>query len=383
MKTLSKWALVLGTFLTVAAMPLTAAGPRGAAGTVYHRTLRSTALVLSARGQGTGWVVNRAKKQLITCRHVVGTSGRVVVLFPQYRDGRVIVRPDWYVKGGDPIKGRVVAADATKDLALLELERLPEGVTELKLAGEAPEPGERVHAVGCPGGGRALWVYSSGTVRAVTEAEWRDERQAAYAARIIETQVPLNPGDSGGPLVNDAGELVGVNQGRSRTAQLVSQSIDAEEVRRFLKKPVPAQPQAAAEESYRRGLELMARQEYRAAALAFLEAIDGDPRHLQAHVQLAWVLNELKQYDLALPVCLAALEIDPDCGPAWRETGYALWKKGELEHAEKALRIAVRLSGERDRDALAYLAGVLKAQGKTEEAEAVNTRLREASTPTK
>jgi tetratricopeptide (TPR) repeat protein len=249
-------------------------------------------------------------------------------------------------------------------------------VTELKLAGEAPDPGDRVHAVGCPGGGSALWVYSSGTVRAVTEAEWRDESKAAHAARVVETQVPLNPGDSGGPLVNDAGELVGVNQRRSRSAQLVSQSIAAEEVRRFLDKPVPAGPRETAEGAYRRGLELKARKEYREAARAFLEAIERDPRHLQAHVELAWVLNELKEYDLALGVCLAALALDRDCGPAWREAGHALWKKGDVEKAEKALRIAVRINGQ-DRSALGYLAQVLEAQGKTEEAEAVRTRLKE------
>jgi S1-C subfamily serine protease len=355
MKTFAKWALMLCLFLSAGAMPLTAAGPKGAAGVVYHKTLRGTALVLSARGQGTAWVVNRQKKQLITCHHVVCTSDCVVLLFPQFRDGRVIVRLDWYAQNGDPIKGRVVAADAEKDLALIEVERLPEGVTELKLADNTPEPGEAVHAVGCPGEVSALWVYSPGSVRAVTKAQWCDASKTAHAAQVVMTDVPLNPGDTGGPLVNDPGELVGVNQGRSTTAQLVSQSIEAEEVRQFLKKPVTTKPRATAEESYRRGLELKAAKKYREAGLAFLEAIDGDPKHLPAHIDLARLLNELKEYELALPVCLAALEIDRDCGPAWREAGFALWKQGEVERAEKALRIAVRLD-ERDRKALGYAA---------------------------
>jgi hypothetical protein len=53
MKTMSKWALVLCSFLTAAAMPLTAAGPQGTAGSVYRKTLRSTALILSTKGQGS------------------------------------------------------------------------------------------------------------------------------------------------------------------------------------------------------------------------------------------------------------------------------------------------------------------------------------------
>jgi serine protease Do len=94
-----------------------------------------------------------------------------------------------------------------KDLALIEVERLPDGVAELKLAGAAPEPGDLVHAVGCPRQ-RSLGVFLGDRPRG-DRAQWRDESKTAGAARVIETQVPLNPGDSGGPLVNGAGELVG------------------------------------------------------------------------------------------------------------------------------------------------------------------------------
>jgi tetratricopeptide (TPR) repeat protein len=207
----------------------------------------------------------------------------------------------------------------------------------------------------------------------VTRAQWRDESEAAHAARVVESQVPINPGDSGGPLVNDAAELVGVNQGRSTFEQLVSQHIEVEEVRQFVKRSATAKPPTA-DDYYRLGLDLKARKEYREAARAFVEAIKRDPGHLQAHVELAWVLNELEEYDLALPVCRAALAIDAHCGPAWREAGYALWKTGEVERAEQALRIAIRID-ERDHDALRFLAQVLEAQGKTEEAELVRTRL--------
>lgn len=54
---------------------------------------------------------------------------------------------------------------------------------------------------------------------------------------MVETQFPLNPGDSGGPLVNDAGELVGVNEGGNTAAQLVSISIEVSEVECFLSDP--------------------------------------------------------------------------------------------------------------------------------------------------
>jgi tetratricopeptide (TPR) repeat protein len=210
----------------------------------------------------------------------------------------------------------------------------------------------------------------------VTRAQGGDESETGHAVRIIETQVPLNPGDSGGPLVNDAAELVGVNQGRSTSEQLVSQHIEVEEVRQFVKRPATAKPPTA-DDYYRLGLDLKARKEYREAARAFVEAIKRDPRHLEAHVELAWVHNELKEYDLALSVCLAALKIDDQSGPAWREAGYAFWKTGEIERAERALRIAVQIN-ERDCNALSYLAQVLEAQDKTEEAEVVRRKLEQS-----
>jgi hypothetical protein len=375
MKTMSKAAAVLCLFLTAAAMPLTAAGPKGPANAIYRKALQSTALVLSPSGQGTGWVVNRKEKKLLTCRHVVGDADKVVVLFPQYRDGRAIVQRDWYSRAGDPIAGRVVRTDPKKDLALIQLERLPADATELKLAEGPPEPGESVHAIGCPGDSSALWVYSFGTVRAVTEAQWQDGSPARHVARVVVTQVPLNPGDSGGPLVNDEGELVGVNQGRSREAQLLSQSIEVGEVRQFLKAG------ATAEEAYRRGLDLKAGKEYREAARAFREAIERDPGHIQAHVELAWVHNELKEYDLALKACVAVLKLDRNNGDAWREGGYACLRKHEYETAEKALRIAVRCNP-KDRGAHRYLADALEARGKGEEAKVVRAKLADLESET-
>src|SRR5207248_1523345 len=59
-------------------------------------------------------------------------------------------------------------------------------------------------------------------------------RVLTFEARVVETDSPTNPGDSGGPLVNDRGELVGVTEGASTEARLVSTFVDVSEVRRLL-----------------------------------------------------------------------------------------------------------------------------------------------------
>ena len=60
-------------------------------GEVYRQSLRGTAWVITpTKGKGTGWVVDRDRKWLITNLHVVGEHETVDVVFPLYRAGRLI-----------------------------------------------------------------------------------------------------------------------------------------------------------------------------------------------------------------------------------------------------------------------------------------------------
>ncbi len=217
---------------------------------VYDQTLRSTVLILSPAdkpreqrgGQGSGSLISLDDKLVLTNYHVVGDRKETWVFFPIVENGKIVAERQRYAEQmrknpAMAYRGRVVARDPKADLALVQLDRLPPDAVALKLAKESARPGERVHSVGNPGVSDALWLYTSGTVRQVYQKRWevRDQTQVYHHdARILETQSPTNPGDSGGPLVNDQGELVGVTQGLTAQALLLSLFIDVSEVRGLL-----------------------------------------------------------------------------------------------------------------------------------------------------
>jgi hypothetical protein len=223
-----------------------ATAPADVGAGVYRDVLRSTVWVHSDRGNGrlatgTGTLVDKGRRLVLTNYHVVGDVKRATVFFPDYgRETRAISDRKHYLDNANRlgIPGDVVEIDKEGDLALIRIDKVPDGVPALALAAESPDPGQTVHSIGNPGRSGALWVYTPGKVRQVYSKKWRaklDERTVlTFEAKVIETDSPTNPGDSGGPLVNDKGQLVGVTQGGALDAQLLSTFVDLSEVKRLL-----------------------------------------------------------------------------------------------------------------------------------------------------
>jgi hypothetical protein len=214
--------------------------PLDAGASVYQKVVRSTAWVHSDRGSGrlatgSGALVDKGRRLVLTNYHVVGDVKSATVFFPQYDGKKVIPDRGRYRTG---IAGEVVEIDKEADLALVRIDRVPEGIPELPLAKDSPDPGQSVHSIGNPGKSGALWVYTPGKVRQVYSKRWKaklDERTViTFEAKVIETDSPTNAGDSGGPLVNDAGQLVGVTQGGAIDAQSISIFVDLSEVKRLM-----------------------------------------------------------------------------------------------------------------------------------------------------
>lgn len=214
---------------------------------IYNATLKSTAWVLAktdgSTSSGTGVLVNAEKKLLITNFHVVGEARAAVIFFPDFKNEQPINDRNHYLKNVRKlgIRGRVLGVDRKRDLALVELDKLPEGAKAIDLAPETIGAGASVQSIGNSGSSEALWVFTSGTVRSVYQKQFRTGA-GEHDFQVVETQSPINPGDSGGPVVNDKGELVGIAQSISPKARLVSYNVDVSEVKTFLEsdwKPAP------------------------------------------------------------------------------------------------------------------------------------------------
>ncbi len=303
---LSLLALLL-LFPAPPALGQTEAGER-----IYQRMLKSCAWVISPRGRsggggllfasGTGSLIDLGRKLVLTNYHVVQDHDAAIVFFPAYHradSGRpdLVAERHYYenlLRKNAGIRGRVVARDTGRDLALVQLESVPAGALAVPFAREGVVPGQHVHSVGNPGKSGGMWVYTPGTVRAVYHKAWKVALGAGtiltLEARVIETDSPTNAGDSGGPLVNGHGELVGVTQGGVSNAQLLSTFIDVGEVKAFLRQhkvrihvgpavALSAEPAAAADEGGRAGAVDKAAQAERDASrklkLANLMAEDG------------------------------------------------------------------------------------------------------------
>jgi predicted Zn finger-like uncharacterized protein len=212
--------------------------------TVYKHLLKSAAWIVvvvdsNTALMGSGSLIDRKNRLLITNAHVVGDNNQILVFFPTYRDGKLVAERDLYMKQTrreDLNLGKVLDKDVRRDLALVQLDRVPDGIEALPVAKRSTGPGETVHSIGNPGSSGGLWVYTSGTVRQVYHYQWGTTDGGSHEAQIVETQNPTNHGDSGGPLVNARGELVGVTQGGSSAAQLVSIFIDVTEATDFIQR---------------------------------------------------------------------------------------------------------------------------------------------------
>jgi serine protease Do len=233
------------SLLTLCALAagLAAASPAFADAKVYEQALQSTTWVLTKTAgktsSGTGVLIDAEKKLVVTNFHVVGEARNAIVFFPAMQNEKPIVTRKHYVDNVKTlgIRGRVLGVDRKRDLALIQLDRIPEsGVKAIPMAAESPKPGEDVESVGNPGSSDALWVYTSGTVRSVYKKSFRTGA-GDHEFSVVETQSPINTGDSGGPVVNHNGELVAISQAISPSARLVSYSVDVMEVKAFLTGP--------------------------------------------------------------------------------------------------------------------------------------------------
>jgi HEAT repeat protein/S1-C subfamily serine protease/DNA-directed RNA polymerase subunit RPC12/RpoP len=236
------------------AVPVMAAGGPVSANDVYQYSLKSVVWIwvgvevesqpnaVALAGQGSGSLVDRKNRLILTNYHVVQGGKRFLVFFPRKEGGTLVASKEAYLKGSLGVSiGTVFEVDQRRDMALIQLDKVPEGFEAITLGKKGVQVGQKVYSVGSPGGSDGLWLLTTGDVRQVYHKKWKASGGEGtpvldLEADIVETSSPTNPGDSGGPLMNEQGEQVGVTHGGSRTSNALSIFINASEATDFLQK---------------------------------------------------------------------------------------------------------------------------------------------------
>ena len=154
-------------------------------------------IIVPPIGSGSGFVYS-ADGTIVTNNHVVSGGRAFEVVFSD----------------GEHMPATLVGTDTDSDLAVLQVETLPEGVEPLPLAEpDSLQVGQFVVAIGNPFGeqGSMSLGIVSGLGRSL-----RSQRNSRFGSTyslpsVIQTDAPINPGNSGGPLLNLEGEVVGIN----------------------------------------------------------------------------------------------------------------------------------------------------------------------------
>lgn len=141
------------------------------------------------QGQGSGFLYD--DRHVVTNQHVVVNGDEVDI---RYTNG------DWSTT-------EILGTDRYSDLAVLEVDNVPEDAEPLTLATDSPQVGQEVLAIGNPFGLEGS--MSQGIVSGVDRTLQMPGQGFAYP-NVVQTDAGINPGNSGGPLVDLDGNVVGV-----------------------------------------------------------------------------------------------------------------------------------------------------------------------------
>ena len=158
-------------------------------------------------GMGSGFVIkHKGKLKIITNWHVIeGADSLSVWVKPDK-----MVDENFLITEIESYNAKLIKVNKTKDLAMLESERLPIKVKAASYGKFSDSLiGKTSFAIGHPEG--LLWSFTSGMIGQVRpDYVWR-YKGSRHKANVIQTGAPINPGNSGGPLFSKKGDLIGIN----------------------------------------------------------------------------------------------------------------------------------------------------------------------------
>ena len=144
-----------------------------------------------ATATGSGFVVD-TDGHILTNNHVVSGADKITVK----------------IGDGDTLDAKLVGADPSSDVALLQVETDSSNLHPLTLGDSSKiQVGDPVVAIGNPFG--LDRTVTSGIVSALQREI--SAPNGFSISDVIQTDAPINPGNSGGPLIDANGDVVGIN----------------------------------------------------------------------------------------------------------------------------------------------------------------------------
>ncbi len=186
-----------------------------------------------------GVVIDRERRWVLTSAAGVGTYDRVGVAFPVLgKDGEIVGEVAAYKDGVELLlakrwhAGSVLYRDFRRDLALVQLDTLPDGVNGVSLAPRDPAVADRAVALSHPAGLEFAFVAATGSLRQRgSVALARAESTAKPQVNLF--QLPATSTSPGGPICNERGELFGVQAAKDAPLHQ-AYAASVAEVRAFL-----------------------------------------------------------------------------------------------------------------------------------------------------
>lgn len=239
-----------------------------------------------------------------------------------------------------PVTG-LLAVDEEGDLAILSVTMPPERARPIELGTKLPEEGETIVVIGNPL--RLEGSVANGIVSAV--------REVPNVGRIIQITAPISHGNSGSPVFNLKGQVVGVVTVKVTNGQNINLAISSARVGEL--NPGNLRPLSTsrgrdrtvdlAETLYRSGLDSLWLGNYDNAVGYFENAVNRNPRHADAWVQVGYCKVKQGKNREAIDAYQKALQLQTESADIYNKLGDAYYYDGKLAAAIEAYNEAAKL----------------------------------------
>ena len=186
---------------------------------IYNQAINSVVWIHTAEATGSGVLIDKRRKLVVTNQHVTDTAEWVDVFFPwRNQNGSVNKNADFYERNRALLqreryltKGKVIASNARNDLAIVQLVQIPATAREIrhdfsKNVENSMRQGDTIHIFGHPG--TRVWNWTRASFQGPHQV--CDFADGTSLVGCLEMEGDTHHGNSGGPVTNGQGTLIGI-----------------------------------------------------------------------------------------------------------------------------------------------------------------------------